>query len=90
MVVQRTIKEILTLQINIILKVKTVVKPKLKETNFSVTNKAFTDDGFMINSSFLNGLNLQVESIEKAINYLEEKKIRKKKNKFQIKRLGDI
>ena len=69
------------------LKVKTVVTPDIKDNNFSVTDKAFTDSGFMINSSFLNNLKSPEESIEKAINFLEEKNLGKKTN-FRLKRLG--
>ena len=62
------------------LKVTTVVTADLKETNFSVSNTAFTDAGFMFNSFFLNGLKSPEKSIEKAISHLEEKKLGKKKN----------
>ena len=53
------------------LKVTTVVTPDLKDTNFSVSNNAFTDAGFMFNSSFLNGLKSPEKSIEKAISHLK-------------------
>ena len=61
------------------LKVTTVVTPDINETNFSVSNNAFTDSGYMFNSSFLNGLKSPEVSIEKAIDYLEEKKLGRKK-----------
>ncbi len=70
------------------LKVITVVKPKLNDNSFSVTDKAFTDDGFMMNSSFLNDLKSPSESIEKAINYLEEKNLGKRKINFRLKDWG--
>ena len=70
------------------LKVTTVVTPDLKETNFSVSNYAFTDAGFMFNSSFLNGLKSPEKSIEKAISHLEEKKLGKKKINFRLKDWG--
>ena len=70
------------------LKVTTVVTPDLKETNFSVSNNAFTDAGFMFNSSFLNGLKSPEKSIEKAIRHLEEKKLGKKKINFRLKDWG--
>ena len=70
------------------LKVTTVVTPDLKDTNFSVSNSAFTDVGFMFNSSFLDGLKSPEKSIEKAISYLEEKKLGKKKINFRLKDWG--
>ena len=70
------------------LKVITVVKPELKDTDFSVTDKAFTGDGFMINSSFLDNLKSPSESIAKAINYLEGKKLGKRKINFRLKDWG--
>ena len=70
------------------LKVITVVKPDLDSDNFSVTDKAFTDDGYMINSSFLNNLKSPKESVEKAINYLEEKNLGKRKTNFRLKDWG--
>ena len=70
------------------LKVITVVKPNLDNENFSVKDKAFTDDGYMINSSFLNNLKSPGESIEKAINYLEEKNLGKRKTNFRLKDWG--
>ena len=70
------------------LKVTTVVTPDLKETNFSVSNNAFTDAGFMFNSSFLNGLKSPEKSIEKAIHHLEEKKLGRKKINFRLKDWG--
>ena len=70
------------------LNVITVVKPELNNDEFRVTDKAFTDNGFMINSSFLNGLKSPSESVEKAINYLEKKKLGKSKINFRLKDWG--
>ncbi len=70
------------------LKIITVVKPELNNDEFRVTDKAFTDNGFMINSSFLNGLKSPSESVEKAINYLEKKKLGKSKINFRLKDWG--
>ena len=64
------------------LKVLPVVKPKNMDSNkFVIKNKAFTDDGILFNSDFLNDLTV-TEAIEKIIkvvaqNKLGEKKIRK-------------
>ena len=70
------------------LKITTVVKPSIEENNFSVTDKAYSESGFMINSSFLNDLKVPEESIEKAISYLEEKNIGKRKTNFRLKDWG--
>ena len=70
------------------LNVKTVVKPELNNNDFSVTDKAFTEDGFMMNSSFLNDLKSPSESIEKAVNYLEKNKLGKRKINFRLKDWG--
>ena len=70
------------------LKITTVVKPSVEENNFSVTDKAYSESGFMMNSSFLNDLKVPEESIEKAISYLEEKNIGKRKTNFRLKDWG--
>ncbi len=70
------------------LKVLTVVKPDQNDNDFSVTDKAYTDDGYMMNSSFLDNLKSPNESIKKAINFLEEKKLGKKKINFRLKDWG--
>ena len=70
------------------LKITTVVTPDKKNQNFSVTDKAYTDSGFIFNSSFLNGLKCPEESINTTIDYLEEKKLGKKKTNFRLKDWG--
>ena len=69
------------------LPIKTVVCPENKK-NFKVTNEAFTGDGIMVNSDFLNNLKAPDQSIEKAIKKIEEKKIGKKKINFRLKDWG--
>ena len=44
----------------------------------------YVDDGEMINSDFLNGLTNKQESINKMINYLEEKGIGKRKVNYRL------
>ena len=61
------------------LEIKTVVKPDEENESFQVTNEAYTGSGKLINSDFLNGLNVPDESIIKTIKILEEKKLGKKK-----------
>src|SRR6056300_1739753 len=70
------------------LKIKTVVNPELNDQNFKVDKKAYTGSGFIINSSFLNGLRCPDESISKTIEYLEYNKIGKKKINYRLKDWG--
>ena len=64
-----------------------VTENKPTSENFSIKNEAFTSPGLLINSDFLNGL--EVESAkEKIINIIEEKKIGKKKITFRLKDWG--
>ncbi len=70
------------------LDIKTVVKPKDKSDDFQVQNEAFVEDGFMINSSFLNGLKTPGEAIEKSIEYLTKNKMGEKKINFRLKDWG--
>ena len=70
------------------LDVKTVVTPEKNNQNFQVKDKAYTDAGYIFNSSFLNNLKCPDESINKAIEYLEEKNLGKKKINFRLKDWG--
>ena len=70
------------------LNIKTVVKPKGKSNDFQVKDEAFVEEGQMINSSFLNGLQTPGEAIEKSIDYLTKKKLGKKKINFRLKDWG--
>ena len=70
------------------LKINTVVTPNLDNLNFQVIDEAYTGPGYIFNSSFLNGLKCPEESIEKTIEYLEEKKLGEKKINFRLKDWG--
>ena len=70
------------------LEIKTVVTPDIKNQTFKVKEKAFTESGFIINSSFLNGLKCPEESIPKTIDFLEEKKLGERKINFRLKDWG--
>jgi leucyl-tRNA synthetase len=70
------------------LKIITVVKPEDTETDFKVTDKAFTGSGIIVNSKFLNGLRAPEQSILNTIEMLEEKKIGRKKINFRLKDWG--
>ena len=64
-----------------------VVKPD-KDDEFKITNKAYTGPGKIINSNFLNGLDAPENSIIETINFLEKKKLGKKKVNFRLKDWG--
>ena len=70
------------------LKITTVVTPNMNNQDFLVTDEAYTDSGYIFNSSFLNGLKCPDESIEQTINYLEKNKLGKKKINFRLKDWG--
>jgi len=70
------------------LDIKTVVTPELNDQDFKVDKKAYTGSGFIINSSFLNGLRCPDESISKTIEYLEKNRIGKKKINYRLKDWG--
>ncbi len=65
-----------------------VVRPKnLNIDKFSIKKEAFTEDGILFNSDFLNDLTVK-EAIEKAIENIERKKIGEKKITFRLKDWG--
>ena len=70
------------------LEIKTVVRPKDKDNNYEVIDKAYDGDGIIINSEFLNGLKVPEESIIKTIDILEQKKFGKKQINFRLKDWG--
>ena len=61
------------------LEIKTVVKPINEDDNFTVTKEAYTGNGKIINSDFLNNLNVPDQSIIETIKILEERKSKKNK-----------
>ena len=70
------------------LKVLPVVRPKnIEASKFYIKNEAYTDDGILFNSNFLNGLTVY-QAIEKAIKIISQKKIGKKKITFRLKDWG--
>ena len=70
------------------LEIKTVVTPDIQNKTYQVKNEAYTDGGFLINSSFLDGLRCPDESVIKTIEYLEYKKIGVRKTNFRLKDWG--
>ena len=59
-----------------------MVKPINENDNFTVSKEAYTGTGKIINSDFLNNLNVPDQSIIETIKILEERKIGKKKVNF--------
>ena len=64
------------------LEVIPVVKPNNDNDDFKINDKAYVDSGVIFNSDFLNGLSVPDQSINKAIDIIEEKKNWKQTNKF--------
>ena len=69
------------------LKITPVVKPE-KDKNFEINNEAYTGEGYLFNSKFLNGLKAPNESIIKTIEYLEKNELGKKKTNYRLKDWG--
>ena len=70
------------------LKVLPVVRPKNIEVDkFTIKNEAFTEDGILFNSNFLDNLTVN-QAIQKIINVITEKKLGNKKITFRLKDWG--
>jgi len=70
------------------LKVNPVVRPKnIDPSKFIIKDKAFTEDGILFNSDFLNDLPVS-QAIEKAIETITKNKIGEKKITFRLKDWG--
>ncbi|WP_440675597.1 leucine--tRNA ligase [Candidatus Pelagibacter sp. HIMB1593] len=70
------------------LEIKTVVRPENENESFKVTSEAYTGEGTLINSKYLNNLKVPDQSILETIKILEEKKIGSKKINFRLKDWG--
>jgi leucyl-tRNA synthetase len=70
------------------LEIRTVVRPKDENENFKVSTEPYTEEGFIINSKFLNGTKVPDESINKTIDLLESKNLGKRKTNFRLKDWG--
>lgn len=68
------------------LEVLPVVSPN-KSQNISITNEAYVDDGFIINSDFLNNLSVK-DAQKKIIGIIEDKKIGNSKTIYRLKDWG--
>ena len=70
------------------LEVLPVIKPHDHVGDFKIKKEAYTGDGIIFNSKFLNGLNAPNNSIFEAIKILEDKKLGEKKINFRLKDWG--
>ena len=70
------------------LEILTVVKPKDENNNFKVNNEAYPGPGTLINSDFLNGLEVPEKSVKETIKILEEKNLGKKQINYRLKDWG--
>ncbi len=66
--------------------VETEIADELHQTIYlyAVHETAFTEDGKMVNSEFLDGLTNKKESIEKMIDYLEKENIGTRKTNYKL------
>ena len=69
------------------LKITPVVKPE-KDKDFEINNEAYTGEGYLYNSDFLNGLKVPSESIIKTIEFLEKNNLGIKKTNYRLKDWG--
>ena len=69
------------------LKVIPVVKPE-KDKDFEINDEAYTGEGYIYNSKFLNGLKAPSESIIRTIEFLEKNNLGKKKTNYRLKDWG--
>ena len=67
--------------------IQVVAEDKKNIKNFNNINEAYTSDGIMVNSDFLNGLDVEAAK-NKSITTLEKNKIGKKKISFRLKDWG--
>ena len=69
------------------LKITPVVKPE-KSKDFKIDNVAYTGDGYLYNSKFLDDLKVPSESINKTIEFLEKNNLGEKKTNYRLKDWG--
>ena len=69
------------------LKIIPVVKPE-KDRELEIKDEAFTGEGYLYNSKFLDGLKAPNESIIKTIEFLEKNNLGEKKTNYRLKDWG--
>ena len=67
--------------------IEVVTENKNKPKNFTIINEAYTSGGIMVNSDFLNNLDVETAKI-KAIEAIEKNKIGQRKTSFRLKDWG--
>tara|TARA_B110000285_G_scaffold8237_1_gene8461 strand:+ start:489 stop:3023 length:2535 start_codon:yes stop_codon:yes gene_type:complete len=69
------------------LEITPVVKPE-KDKDFEINKEAYTGEGYLYNSKFLDGLKAPSESIAKTIKFLEKNNLGEKKTNYRLKDWG--
>ncbi|MDC1353226.1 leucine--tRNA ligase [Pelagibacteraceae bacterium] len=69
------------------LKIIPVVRPE-ENNNFEINDEAYTGEGYLYNSKFLDGLKVPNESIIQTIDFLEKNNLGKKKTNYRLKDWG--
>jgi leucyl-tRNA synthetase len=69
------------------LKITPVVKPE-KDKDFEINNDAYTGEGYLYNSNFLDDLKVPSESVVKTIEFLEKNNLGKRKTNYRLKDWG--
>ena len=69
------------------LQITPVVKPEI-DKDFKIDDEAYTGEGYLYNSKFLNNLKVPDESIIKTIDYLEKNNLGEKKTNYRLKDWG--
>ncbi|MDA9025378.1 leucine--tRNA ligase, partial [Candidatus Pelagibacter sp.] len=69
------------------LKITPVVKPE-RDKDFEINNEAYTGEGYLYNSDFLDDLKVPSESIIKTIEFLEKNNLGTKKTNYRLKDWG--
>ena len=69
------------------LKITPVVRPE-KDKDFEINDEAYTGEGYLYNSKFLDGLKVPNESIIKTVEFLEKNNLGEKKTNYRLKDWG--
>ena len=69
------------------LQITPVVKPE-KNKDFKIKDEAYTGEGYLYNSKFLDDLKVPSESIIKTIEFLEKNNLGRKKTNYRLKDWG--
>ena len=70
------------------LEITTVVTPEKDNKSFKISDQAYTGSGYIINSDFLNGLEVPKQSINQTIEFLEKNNLGTRKTNYRLKDWG--